>query len=74
MSGFLHFDGMAWPDPADPLEVEYALRYGTPTRAQALTAASFVAAYKQMVGDTQHRRNANVAFIREASSTGGRDG
>lgn len=63
---YLHFDGMAWPDPADPREVEWTLRYGTPTREQVLVAASFIAAYKQLVADPQRARNDNVRRLRAA--------
>ena len=65
---YLHFDGMAWPNPADPREVAYALRYGEPTRQQLHVAASFIAAYQQLVADPQRRRNEKVAGIRGAAS------
>lgn len=69
---YLNFDGMTWPDPDDPLEIEWTLRYGTPTRAQLLAAASMIAAYKQLVADPQVRRNAKIAGIRRAQAGGGR--
>ena len=40
-------NGTVWPNPADPLEVEWKLRYGRLTREEQLVAASFIAAYKQ---------------------------
>lgn len=64
---YLHFDGMAWPNPSDPLEAERALRSGTPTRQQQMVAASFMAAYRQLVIDPQRTRNAKVAGIRTAA-------
>lgn len=58
---------MTFPHPEDPARVEWSLRYGTPTREQALVAASYVAAYKQLVGDTARSRDRKVAGIRRAS-------
>lgn len=66
---YLHFDGMAWPNPIDPLDVEWSLRYGTPTREQLNVAASMIAAYKQLVEDPKTRRDAKVAGIRRALAT-----
>ncbi len=66
-SGWLHFDGMTWPDPDDPLSAEWALRYGTvPDRAQLNYAASVIAAYQQLVRDPVRRRNEKVSGIRAA--------
>ena len=62
---FLHFDGMSWPNPNDPAEVEWTLRYGTPTRAQLLVAASFIGAYKQLVDDSQRIRNQKISRLRQ---------
>ena len=36
------------PDPADPLEVEWKLRYGTPDRIDLLWAATVISAYKHL--------------------------
>jgi|SRR6185369_8665962 len=66
---YLHFDGMAWPNPIDPLDVEWSLRYGTPTREQLNVAASMIAAYKQLVEDPKTRRDAKVAGIRRVLAT-----
>jgi hypothetical protein len=63
---YLHFDGMTWPNPADPLGVEYRLRYGTPSRSDLMVAASFVAAYRQLVDDPVRRREAKIRGIRIA--------
>ena len=38
-----------WPDPADPLDVEWTLRYGTPERADLLWAAAVISAYKHLM-------------------------
>ena len=39
-------NGTTWPDPSDPREVEWKLRYGTPDRADLLWAAAVISAYK----------------------------
>jgi hypothetical protein len=57
---------MAWPNPADPGEVEWRLRYGTPTREDLLWAASTIAAYRHLVDMPQRMRNRRVGQIREA--------
>lgn len=67
-SRHVRFDGMTWPDPRDPAEVEWTLRYGRPTRGDLLTAASFIAAYKQLVYDNQTVRNGKVRALRAASA------
>lgn len=62
---FLHFDGMAWPNPLDPNEVQWRLRYGEPTLMDRMFAASVMNAYHQLVTDPQRIRNAKVRGIRE---------
>lgn len=69
-SSFVHFDGMTWPNPMDPTEIEWRLRYGHPTREDILMAATFMAAYKELVFNTQERRNAKVRGIRKAMTDG----
>ncbi len=69
MSSYVRFDGMTWPNPDALGETEHALRYGQPTRADLLVAASVLGAYRALVLDPQHRRNKNVAGIRRAVST-----
>jgi hypothetical protein len=39
----------ALPDPADPLDVEWTLRYGDPERADLLWAAAVISAYKHLM-------------------------
>ncbi len=63
---FLSFADMAWPHPDDPLEVEWSLRYGSPSREQMMVAASIVAAYRQLVADPVRRRNETIAGLRRA--------
>ena len=65
-NSYLHFDGMAWPNPDDPALIEWQLRYGSPAEVR-MVAASFVAAYKQLVEDPVRRRNEKVAGIRAAA-------
>lgn len=57
---------LGFPNHDDPLDVEWALRYGTLTREQALVAASFISAYKQLVAhDSVRSRNAKVSALRD---------
>lgn len=63
---YLSFESMTWPNPADPLDVEWTLRYGTPTRAQLRVAASMIMAYKQLVADSVRSRNAKVSALKNA--------
>jgi len=53
MKSFVRFDGMCWPNPLDPNEIEWKLRHGEPTREELLQAASFLGAYKQLLRDSQ---------------------
>jgi len=58
---------MTWPNPADPKEVEWRLRYGKPDRGDLLVAASFIAAYRHLVLDLPQRtRNQRVSELRAA--------
>lgn len=61
---YLCADGMTWPNPEDPLQVEWTLRYGNPTKHHLNVAASYIAAYKQLMFDTQRVRNRKVSAIR----------
>ena len=63
---YLRFDEMTWPNPDDPGEVEYALRYGSLKRSHELVAASFIAAYRQLVNLPRRERDERVAAIRAA--------
>ena len=49
---FRRDNGTTWPDPADPLEVEWKLRYGTPDRADLLWAAGVISAYKHLMEES----------------------
>lgn len=49
MSSHLRLDdGTTWPDPGDPGDVQWQLRYGEPTREQLVFAASVLAAYGRL--------------------------
>lgn len=61
---YVSFDDMTWPNPSDPRDVEWSLRYGNPSRHQMLVAASFIAAYRQLVEDSATRRNSKIAGLR----------
>lgn len=63
---YLNFDEMTWPNPEDPADVEWALRYGTPTPTQLNIAASMIAAYRQLIEDPARRRNEKITGIRNA--------
>jgi len=63
---YIAFDGMSWPNPTDPLDVEWSMRYGNPSREQMLVAASFVAAYRHLVEDSAVRRNEKITALRTA--------
>ncbi len=63
---YLHFGKMTWPHPHDPLEVEWSLRYGAPSREQMRTAASIIAAYRELVDEPVRRRNEKIAGLRRA--------
>ena len=57
-------DGTTWPNPADPNEVEWRLRYGNPTREDILAAASVMNAYGHLVFAPERRRREVVRMIR----------
>lgn len=66
--GFAFFEDMTWPCPGKRMgDLEWTLRYGTPTREDLLYAASIVASFGQMVAnDTVKRRNKNITQLRLA--------
>lgn len=65
-------DDSVWPRAGgDRMEsLEWALRYGEPSRQDMLLAASVLAAYRQMVlVDTEKRRVEVVRALRAAEAT-----
>lgn len=67
MKSYIVFDdeGCTWPNPLDPSEIEWKLRYGTPTRAELLQAASFLSAYKHLFTTTQKDAMYRIKRIKE---------
>lgn len=63
---WLRFEGMTWPNPQDPDDVQWRLRYGEPTRADLLAAASVMAAYAHLVSMPRRERESRIAGIRRA--------
>lgn len=59
-------DGTVWPNPTDPNEVQWRLRYGTPTKSDLLVAASMMSAYRELAGQTHKRRSTVVRLLRAA--------
>jgi hypothetical protein len=60
-------NGMTWPHPDDPNEIEWQLRYGDAASVR-LVAASYIAAYRQLIDMPQRERNERVSQIRAAAS------
>lgn len=65
---YLHFEDMTWPNPNDPSEIEWRLRYGTPTRSDLLLVASFMGAYRHLVGLPVRTRNKRISSLRSKLS------
>lgn len=62
-------DGTTWPHPDDPAEVEWGLRYGGPRpRDEQLAAASYIAAYSELIRLPARKRDARIRAIRLALS------
>ena len=62
-------DGMTWPQPGEAMgEVEWRMRYNKPSREDILYAASVMSAYRQMVWDTQRKRNFVCATLQKKSN------
>jgi len=72
MSGRVQMsDGSSWPRPALESDERYGvghiLRYGTPTRADLLAAASIIDAYGYLVAETTCRERDRVCREMRAS-------
>ena len=60
-----HFLGMTWPCPGEEMnDLEWTLRYGTPTRENLLSAAGIIGAYRQMVFDNYKKRQMVIRELR----------
>jgi len=63
---YLKIKDMTWPMPGHRMdEIEWLLRYGQPTHMDQMGAASIIAAYRQMVSDTQAKRNMVISALRK---------
>lgn len=66
---YVFFDGMTWPVPGARLsDAEHRLRHREATREDVLLAASVVAAYRQLVTDTEAKRRVVVRKVRKGMS------
>jgi len=65
MKSFVRFDDCCWPNPLDPNEIESTMRYGAPNESEALQAASFIAAYKQLMRLTNKEVLYKIKKIKE---------
>ncbi len=70
-------DVMTWPNPNDPSEVEWRLRFSRMlglevTSSDRMVAASFMHAYRALVEMPQRERNARISQIRTATKEAGR--
>ncbi|MFW7414736.1 hypothetical protein [Demequina sp. SO4-18] len=57
------FDGMCWPHPHDPGEIEDQLRNGD-AESVRLTAASYVSAYRHLIEMPQRARNERIEQLK----------
>ena len=73
MSRYLHFDGMAWPNPIACDELDRVLRYGSAREIMEnrLILASIVSAYNTIVMAGQRTRNSHAEKIKGAIKSGG---
>lgn len=63
-SSYLRIGVTTWPNPNDPNEVQWRLRYGTPSKEDLLVAASAMHAYAHLIELPERRRNERVGQIR----------
>ena len=61
---YLRFDGMTWPNPSDPNESQWRIRYGQPSREDLMFAASVMHAYAHLISLPQRERNERIRQIR----------
>lgn len=54
-----------WPNPKDPCEIEWKLRYGTLTKSEMMIAASYIQAYKSFFEKTQKDTNRYISGIKK---------
>ncbi|QFS94547.1 hypothetical protein FIV07_28295 (plasmid) [Mycobacterium sp. THAF192] len=75
-SGFVTVEGRCWPDPTDPRELAWRLRYvsGELTRRDELVLAAVVEAYSSLVCMDSRTRQRRVMALREAAAVFGGGG
>ena len=56
-----------WPNPTDPSDLEWTLRYGMPTQEDLYLAASYIAAYRTLFDKTQKDLIKTVSKIKMAA-------
>lgn len=62
---YANFDGMTWPRISAGIgDIEWALRYGEPTREEVLVAASVLNAYRALIKLGRVEREAIVRVLR----------
>ena len=65
MTDYMIFDDMTWPKPGEKMgELEWRMRFGTPTKGDLLSAAAIIHAYRKMIFDTQKKRNMIIRELR----------
>jgi hypothetical protein len=67
---YVRLNDTTWPVPPDD-DLEWALRYGTPTRFQLLRAASVLSAYHALIANTDRRRREIVRELKRAIAVRG---
>jgi hypothetical protein len=58
-------DDTIWPHPDDPAQVEWRLRYGTPERSDLLQAASYIAAYRELIRSRRADSARHITMLRQ---------
>lgn len=66
---YVRIDGTTWPRPEDPQDVEWQLRYGAPTRADLLIAASYIRAYRALCSMPQRARNGRISALKRQGAS-----
>lgn len=63
---YAHFNEMTWPVPGEgSRELEWRMRYGTPSQTDRYLAASIISAYEALIAATQPKRAHVVREIRK---------
>lgn len=67
-SGYLTFEDMCWPDPRDPRELGWRVRYAPEslTRRDQMVLSSIISAYAHLISLDSRTRQKRVMQIRTA--------